>query len=581
MVALPEFRALLRLDLKDSGALWSDAELTRCIRMAVDDLSRHLPLEKIYEVTLDVDVTDEGFTTPATASATAIVNAQTLNGKVSGNTLTIADNTPDVPRRLTVKFTDADASVTALTIIVKGYDQNGYYVEESWYLKDLPTTVAVQGKNYFKYVSEVEVDDVAGTQDVADTISVGTGNAYDSFIYLANKPIKPETETVTSSPAGTTYTRDTHYTMDYANGAIKFINVTGMAAGTAYLIDYTKSKLGIDISSILPVVTRIQRVEYPIDQIPQQFATFNIFGDYMYIGSKQTGKSQEEMVDGDHVAIYYERKHVAPGELSIGSYPDFLDELVAIGAGGYALLMEALQYEQQAATDLASARTELGYIGGSDGVSGVHALVVVALNKVTTYLETNDTTDNAKDVLANITDDIANLRNAIVTAMTAVVTDLGYVTSKSLDKVTTGAEAYLDTGDDKINTVNIGDTVAQNYAVYSRTRAEIAQVRVNMVLGYLQEASQRLDNLRTYIEEAGGWNRMADTFLNEGLARISEIDRYLNEAQAYETAATADLTLADRFRAEASIKLAEFHTILKDKGEYRRRTSSASLKQPA
>jgi len=33
----------LRLDLKDSGALWSDPELTRCVEKAVADYSRLVP----------------------------------------------------------------------------------------------------------------------------------------------------------------------------------------------------------------------------------------------------------------------------------------------------------------------------------------------------------------------------------------------------------------------------------------------------------------------------------------------------------------------------------------------------------
>ena len=144
-LTLPEHRATLRTDLKDSGALWSDAELNRSIQRAVEDLSRHLPKESIHEETTSFTVTGESFTTPATADVDAIVAAQTLNGKSSGDTLTIADKTPDVPRRLTVKLTDADASITALTIIVKGYDQDGHYIEESWTLPQLAAGTAVQG----------------------------------------------------------------------------------------------------------------------------------------------------------------------------------------------------------------------------------------------------------------------------------------------------------------------------------------------------------------------------------------------------------------------------------------------------
>ena len=57
----------LRLDLKDSGALWSDAELTRCVERAVGDYSRFSPLEKTLELIVDAEVASESFTTPATS----------------------------------------------------------------------------------------------------------------------------------------------------------------------------------------------------------------------------------------------------------------------------------------------------------------------------------------------------------------------------------------------------------------------------------------------------------------------------------------------------------------------------------
>jgi hypothetical protein len=540
--ALPQYRADLRLDLKDSGAIWSDAELNRCVQRAVDDLSRYLPLEVIYEHVLSFTITDETVTLPAAASATAIVNAQTLNGVTDGGTLTIADKTPDVPRRLTVKLTDADASVTALTLIVKGYDSDGKYVEESWYLKDLPTGVAVQGNQYFKYVSEVEVDDVAGTAAAGDVVSVGTGNAYDSFIELAYKPIRPETETVTSSPAGTTYTRNTDYEMDYANGRIRYINGGSMAAGTAYLVDYTKSRLGIDIGSIIPVLTRIQRVEYPIDFVPQQFVSYSLWGDFMYIGSKRTNQSQEELnTTTEHVAIYYERRHTAPGEVGPGSYPEMMDEVVEIGAAGYALLVEALQYEVQAETDL----TSLGS----------------ALTNAIKYLNNNSAADVA-GILQDITDDAAALRTAINTAVDAAN---AYLDSVAADLTT--ATATLVTGAAKINTINIGKDVPENYSVQARESAGIAASRASAALGYVQEAQTRLTNLQTYIQQSSQYNALATGFLEESRLRAEAV--------------SGDLVLADRFKADGLERLNEFYTILKSKQEWRRKVSAVPVNQPA
>ncbi len=574
----PEFRAVLATDLKITiDTEMSKAELNRAVQRTVDDLSRYIPLELVYEETLDFAITDESITTPAAASATYVVNAKTLNGESDGSTLTVANTRINPPRRLTITLTDANYSVTELAITVKGSDQDGHYIEESWSLPTLKVSgTAYQGSSYFSRITAVIVTRVAGSIAAGDTISVGTGNAYDSYIFLANKPIRAQSEEVTSSPAGTTYTRDTDYTMDYTNGAIKFINGGDMAAGTAYLVDYTKSRLGINIGSISPVLTRIQRVQYPVDLIPQQFVAFNIIGDFMYVAGKVTGQSQEELADKKHIAIYYERRQMPPSEYSPGSYPDVLDEVIAIGAAGYALLTEAQQLEQQAATDLATLRTELGL------TDAIHTKVSAALVKVALYLETNETTDNAKDILANITDDAAELRTKIIVAQDAIATYLGKVSTTDLDASTPdSAIEALKKYEDKIDGLNVGARVGELGADYARAWADIANARVNAALGFAQEASIRLSNLRSYIEEAGGWIGMGQTFIAEAQSGIAEINSHLAEAGQWTETVNGDLVLADRFRAEGLTRLNEFHQIMRNKAEYRKRVSSVPVKQPA
>lgn len=570
---LAQFRDELRLDLKDvASVLWKDEELNHCVRRAVNDLSRFLPLEQVYEDTLDFDVEDESITTLAATSATAIVNAQSLEGKSNGDTLTIADYTPDAPRRLTVTLTDANYSVTALTITIRGYNQHGYYVEENWSLKDLKVSgTAYQGRQYFTRVIEVVVSQISGSPASTDTISVGTGNYYDSFVFLANKPIKPESETVTNAAGTTTYTRDTDYTMDYINGGIKLISGGSMAAATAYLVDYTKSKLGINISSVLPNLTRIQRVEFPVDSIPQTFVSHSMFGDFLHITSKGTNKSQEELTE-EHIAIYYERPHFPPGEGSPGSYPELLDELVAIGAGGHALLVEAQQYEQQAVTDLAAMRTELGY------TTAIHTAFATAIAKVITYLETN-TNDNTKYWLTKITTDVAALRTAIATALDAANSYLDEVDVTDLGKASVGAEAYTEAGDEFINAVNLGAQVAENYRSYSQARTEIANARISAALAYIQEAGLRLQNVTTYYSQSSGWSDVAAGFISEAQQHLQRIDRYIQEAAMYAEIANGDLVLADRFRTEGLNRINEFHAILKNKAEYRKRISTVAVQQ--
>lgn len=464
---LEEYRDEIRLDLKDTNeTIWGSDELNRCIRRAVDELSRSYPLESIYEYTLDFDVAGEVFAAPA-----------------------------------------------------------------------------------------------AGT-----------------WKNLANKPIQSGSETVTNAAGTITYTLDTDYTMDYANGRYTIITGGAITALDSLLFTYTKSKLGINAAAVITNMIRITGVEYPVGEVPQKSVSYNIFGDFMHIGSQEAGSSQTELVDGKHIAIYYEKPHTPPEEITAPSYPAFLDEVICIGAAGYALLIESLQYELQAITDLASLRTSLG------SIAAVHTLLQAALVKITTYLENNSGND-AKSILTAITTQAADLRTAITTALNAMNAYLDEVDTTDLGLATYGAEAQTVAGVPFINVVGLGLSPADRYADYARARVEIANARNTAALAYGQEANQRLDVIRTYIDQAAGygtgWNQLATTFISEASARIAEIDRYISESGQYQIACNTDLLLADRFRAEAASRLADFRTILKDKSEYRRRTSSVPLRQPA
>jgi len=532
---LQGYRAALATDLKVTvGTEMSIAEMNRAVERAVNDLSRYFPWEKVHEETLSFTVTDEAVTLPATTNLTAIVSAQSID-VAAGGLLTIAGQ-PDVARPLTITITDADNSTYQAAFIIRGVDADGNYQEETlYYARGYSKTLV--GKQEFKYVYEVELDQDYGSH-AGDTASVGYGLfTTNAWSRLAYRPIRPETETVTNSGGTITYTRGTDYLMDYTNGRIKPIAGGSMTTAQSILVDYTKSRLGINISALLPVVTKITKVQYPADVYPQQFVSFNIVGDFMYVASKVAGQSQEELVDSEHLAIWYERLHMPPGEAAPGSYPSVLDEVVAIGAGGYVLLTEAQQYEQAAGTAL----TSLGS----------------ALTNAIKYLNNNLVSSvqaDAAGTLYGITGDAASLRTAISAVLDKSSTYLTHVSTPP------SAHDYLIDGDDKIDAVNVGARVAENYADYARSSLEI-------FAGLVGEATTRLANLRTYIDQSGGYTQIANGFINEAQMRAEAVN--------------GNLVLADRFRTEAINRLNEFHAILRNKAESRRRTSSIPTRQPA
>ncbi|KKK50145.1 hypothetical protein LCGC14_3127960, partial [marine sediment metagenome] len=176
----------LRTDLKDSGTLWSDAELTRCVERAVADYSRMVPREMSKEITVDAVVTSESFTTPTVEDTDYFVTTWDISAKDDGDIATLAASIPDVPRPVKITITDASTSMTQLVIIIKGYDDDGKYIEEFFYLEG---GLVQTGQHYFALVAEVELDEITG-EGAGDEMIVGTGDEDGVFVKLANKPIK-------------------------------------------------------------------------------------------------------------------------------------------------------------------------------------------------------------------------------------------------------------------------------------------------------------------------------------------------------------------------------------------------------
>jgi hypothetical protein len=545
MKTLTEMLIDLRLDLKDTAALWSDAELIRSVKKAVADLSRFLPLEKSYELTIDTTVTSESFTTLAATSATTIVNAASLATVKSGDTCTLTGSQPDLPRTVKITVTDANASITAFTIIVKGNDADGNYIEECFYFAG---GLVQTGKRYFKKVTSVEVDAIAGN-GTADTLSVGLGTPTGVWISLANKPIRPRSESVTSVAGTTTYARDTDYLMDDVNGKIALKSGGSMAAATAYLIGYTKSRISIDLSSISDFI-RANRVEYPTRNVPQTFISWDMWAKIITFAGA-ANESQSEFADKEHAVIQYYAEHFPPGVSAPGSYPSFLDATVELAAGAYALFIKAIQYEHQAVTDFASSRTALG------SIAAVHTLAKAALALADTQL------DSAV---------VAGLFTKVDVALDAIATKVGLVDTYLTGSTAPAAKKYLDDGDAYLTILNDADNVPQKHADFARASIELAQALLKESEAYVGEATVRL-------QESDRWTSAARAWIEQANSYVYEMDRYLEEANRYIVIAQDCLIIADKFRTEAIEKRNEAWSIWRDSSQYLGDFSLTTLRQ--
>lgn len=587
-----QMRTDLAIDLKITiDTELSQAELNRCIDRAFSDMSRFLPDEKIFEDSLQFSVADESRTFPVDTSATRIVNAQTLNGVSAGATVTIA-NQPDVPRPLTMTVTDLNGSITQMSVIVKGTDENDEAIQETFH--HVAWLAAVTGKKYFKTVNEVEVDQVEGNGN-GDKLSIGVGAYEDVWVYLANSPIKRNSDSGVGDD-DVAIVKNTDYYIDYANGRVKAIEDGLIAAGETCEFTYKKSQIGIDISD-LPGLIRVQRVEYPVGDIPQNFVTGDVFGKYYVVtGSGESGE-QQQMAEDKQYRIYYDAQHHSPSEYAPGTEPGFLTDTTLMAAGAYALYILALKQEHQAATDLGLARTALG------NATGTHSALVIALTSMKQYLDNNNTTD-AAGLLDDVNNDSEALKGLIETALAAantfldeVATDLGNANDTrpkymgaTANYVDGGAapdiKKYLDDGDAILNTVAIGGEgadVPRAYREYAQTVKEAlvaafeqdrafyqqnATARTNAAMGFANEAAQHLSFLRSFVERAAGYIAIANSFGVQAEHRLSQIVSYLQQASQSAGAAMTDMSLADRFKAEADERRNEVYSIWKDRKQY-------------
>jgi len=402
--------------------------------------------------------------------------------------------------------------------------------------------------------------------------------ARDVAVSLSGTPIiQAKSEKVTSKPAGTDYTRDTDYTMDYAAGTITVLSTGGMAATTDFLISYIKSKVALDISSLTDLI-RVSMVEYPAGRYPEERASFSTWGDWLYIIS--AGKeSQAALTEGEYALIFYQAYHTAPTEEADGSYPIFLDEVIAKGAGAYALLTKAfrLQHSARAAAVLAAtALTNAGAVhtsvdsilakvesaitdadGALDKAAPEVAKASTALDRVHTH---GQGAKNALDAVASL---ISSGQTALgkvdteITAMSAELADqeavwtdlVKYITGASGIK---GAQPFLQTGlSDYINKVTQGADPAGLVREYAETEVSIAglwtakaerfvaaaQARVNAALAYVGEAGQHVTSAQARIAEGTGRSAIANAYIAEASQRLNSAAAYITEAEGRLSAA--------------------------------------------
>ena len=181
-------------------------------------------------------------------------------------------------------------------------------------------------------------------------------------VALANKPLRPTSETVTSDPAGTTYVRNDDYVMDYINGTLTVIPSGNIADSTALLVSYDRDGTLFDISTLLTRPIAITEVVYTILGVPQNHVGFDLHGDILELITGPDLTSQGTVGDDQNIRIFYEAYHTPPTDSAGGSYPSYLDEVIQLGMGGFALRSAVMDQRWLARSAIADAKTEYSLV---------------------------------------------------------------------------------------------------------------------------------------------------------------------------------------------------------------------------
>jgi hypothetical protein len=560
---LTVYRENIGTDLGDAAhSIWSTTEIDRACERAVSDLSRFLPREKVYEVTLSKTVTKEAVTL---AAAHGTYKALTYKNIKVGT------------EKVYIKRGDLDGDGDVDS------DDLAYLATYVATPTAVPSGAGITTLAEFRLRADADANGtISGTVDDAymDTLIAATGTQ----LYYQVK-------------------RDVDYTIDYSNGQITSISGGLMSISKVYYVDYEKLTLAVDISSLTDMI-RVNEVEW-VGQIPRALCSTHVSGNTLFIDGVD-GESQDEMGVGDHIAIRYDAVHANLDSAVSSTHPGFLDNTICTLAAAYCLFEASVKRTGQSATDIASARTAMAI------TATLAATLQASITTALAAVASNSAAGAAR--IAAIVTDAANLRTAANTALDALnayvdivgatgTGDLHVAADVNSDVDTymsTNSEVsilyYLKLGSPKILTLNLsgeGQEVAQSYLQYAQGANLIvaalnsrrtdyinqANARVSAALAYAQEAATRLSNLRSYIEEANAYTGVANVYARQAEAALVQVQTFISTAQRYVENASGELVIADRYRQEAIERRDEVYKIWADRKQYIGDFSTSSTRQ--
>ena len=327
------------------------------------------------------------------------------------------------------------------------------------------------------------------------------------------------------------------------------------------LLPTTAGSREVDISSLEDRIM-VQAVEYPVDEFPTRYQRFSVWGDTLTV---ITGDAP----NGGNCQVYYGTMHVLN---ALGStIPVKHEDIVTAGAAGYALESYAdHSLAELAQTSLESASTALARVAGQVTKAETALTNAAAVDSEIATKLTGAATEVDKAsaaIAAAIATGAGSIDEAIGTYLTSAQSRIDAAVTNLSDAETvlasvparlTLAAADLATGDDLINTVNVGGDAAGKWAEYAERETGIARGYNRQADDFLSEAAGNLDGAGRELSAASELDKKRDSNLEAGgrytgsaLALTSQAKELNKKRQAYLATASQYIATTKPFLSEA------------------------------
>jgi hypothetical protein len=372
-----------------------------------------------------------------------------------------------------------------------------------------------------------------------------------AWVTLVNKPIDPnKTIKVTNAANTVTYTEDTDYIMDFAQGRVQMLSTGTMVNGASERITYEKSLKGIDLSSLTAFI-QVERVEISRGAQYQEYTTFYQWGDILWL--QLPDDTQGNLSENDHVRVWYRAEHSQPGS-GAGSYPAYLDDLVVQGATAYSLFSKHRELNLTAATHAASAATASAAVENNTA-AGVTALVAAA--SAATSIE--DNVAAGVSAIVNAATAAAFIENNVAAGVTALghSNDALVIAATKIQLAEGGAGEPITLALAALTKVTTHVTTAAALVITDITnRALLNEVDTELGLAAAQAVSAGTANASVLTEvitnSAGTSAKSADDYLDTGDALITGLNAAGNVPENYAEYAKVKIAGAQAMIGEAS-----------------------------